>query len=151
MVSKTRNEIGRPCCGKVFFNTLKESNFDSSAPVEESFRSDLAWDETQFLQSSKFQNWHCLVHLYLPHLQQETRLIYAHQTCQGTTNKHRQGPLCSIETFDAYTDRLDNGDIPMMQCPNKVCNCGLCTPKSKYRPLVENMIKDVFPDEKRKQ
>jgi len=146
--NKTRNEIGRPCCGKVFFNTLTEENFDNVVSVTPAFRSALEWNETQFLRTSKFKDWYCLVHLYLPHLQHETRMIYAHQTCQATTNRHRQGPLCTIETFDEYIDKIDAGNIPIMQCPNMQCNCGLCTPKSKYLPIVEEMVKEIFPMKK---
>ena len=145
---KTRNDIGRPCCGKVFFNTLTEENFDQTRPVTSAFRSNLEWDETQFLRTSKFKDWYCLVHLYLPHLQHETRMIYAHQTCQATTNRHRQGPLCTIETFDEYIDKIDAGNVPIMQCPNMQCNCGLCTPKSKHLPLVEEMVREIFPEKK---
>jgi len=35
-----------------------------------------------------------------------------------------------------------------MQCPNMQCNCGLCTPKSKYLPIVEEMVKEIFPMKK---
>ena len=70
-------------------------------------------------------------------------MIYAHQTCQAN-EFGRQGPLCTIETFDAYIDRMAGGDIPVMKCPNQVCNCGLCTPKSKHRPIVDAMVNKLF-------
>jgi len=141
----TRNEIGRPCCGGITFNTLTENNYSSinKQPGPSNYLDSLEWDETRYLKTSKFKDWSCLVHLFLPHIQQETRMIFAHQTCQAT-EFGRQGPLCTIETFDAYMDRLEGGDIPVMKCPNAVCNCGICTPKSKHRELVDNMVADIF-------
>jgi organic radical activating enzyme len=141
----TRNEIGRPCCGGITFNTITEEKLESSNKVAGplNYIDSLEWDETKFLQTSKFKNWSCLVHLFLPHLQQETRMIYAHQTCQAN-EFGRQGPLCTIETFDAYIDRMAGGDIPVMKCPNNICNCGICTPKSKHKPIVDAMVKKLF-------
>ena len=150
----TRNEIGRPCCGGIAFNTLPENNYKPESTPQSrvrdlgtlgpvSYIDSLDWDETRYLKTSKFKDWSCLVHLFLPHLQQETRMIYAHQTCQAN-EFGRQGPLCTIETFDAYIDRMASGDIPVMKCPNQVCNCGLCTPKSKHRPIVDAMVNKLF-------
>ena len=141
----TRNEIGRPCCGGITFNTLTENNYSSvnTQPGPSNYLDSLKWDETRYLKTSQFKDWSCLVHLFLPHIQQETRMVFAHQTCQAT-EFGRQGPLCTLETFDAYMDRIESGDIPVMKCPNMVCNCGLCTPKSKHRELVDNMITNIF-------
>jgi len=141
----TRNEIGRPCCGGISFNTATEESVSSCNTVEGpiNYVDTIAWDETRYLQTSKFKDWYCLVHLFLPHLQQETRMIYAHQTCQAN-EFGRQGPLCTIETFDDYIDRMASGDIPIMKCPNNICNCGLCTPKSKHKPLVDAMVNKLF-------
>jgi hypothetical protein len=140
-----RNQIGRPCCGGITFNTVTEENLASSntVPGPSNYIDSLEWDETKYLQTSKFKDWSCLVHLFLPHLQQETRMIYAHQTCQAN-EFGRQGPLCTIETFDAYIDRMASGDIPVMKCPNNICNCGICTPKSKHKPIVDAMVKKLF-------
>ena len=140
----TRNEIGRPCCGGITFNTLTDDNLNINTQPSPTLNIDkLKWQETKYLQKSRFKDWYCLVHMYLSHIQQETRMIYAHQTCQANFDG-RQGPICTIDTFDAYIDRIAQGDIPIIKCPNDICNCGLCTPKAKEKVIVEQIAKKLF-------
>lgn len=113
------NKTGRMCCGGRCM-TVRDSGVESDA---------------MFIQSDgKFQGWNCMINWFFLHIEQERDAIYHHQTCRakwdGTT-----GIITTISESDKYLDWLENkfieGKTPTMVCPNKVCGCGICIPKSK--------------------
>ncbi len=53
----TRNEIGRPCCGGITFNTLTDDNLNINTQPSPTLDSDkLKWQETKYLQKSRFKD-----------------------------------------------------------------------------------------------
>ncbi len=121
----------RPCCGGRTF-TLCNKN--------ESV-------ETKVIGFRNFKDWYCSVNWYFLHIEQQTDLIYHHQTCQANFNGKRE----SIGTISNYQDiinnlktNLKNKNVPTIICPNKLCGCGLCVPKSKnkqeYFKAISNII-----------
>lgn len=110
----------RPCCGGRSFTLCNN---------EESI-------ETKVIGFRNFKDWHCSVNWYFLHIEQQTDLIYHHQTCQATFD----GKRGSIGTISNYKDivntlkfNLDNKQMPTIVCPNNLCGCGLCVPKSKHK------------------
>ena len=49
-----------------------------------------------------------------------------------------------MEILRTIKTHIENKTMPLIVCPNKLCGCGLCTPKSKFRHnLLEVMPKVV--------
>jgi len=110
--------LGRPCCGK------REMSVCNSAGN---------WEKTSFLSYAKFKDWYCSVNWFFLHIEQQSGHIYHHQTCQANFGGKRE----AIGHFDDAAAILGNlraqmnaGTMPVIVCPNKICGCGLCTPKS---------------------
>ena len=110
----------RPCCGGRTFGTC------SSQGTE----------ETKVIVDRDFKGWHCSVNWYFLHIEQQTGLVYHHQTCQATLDS-RRGSIGSLtdtnSILDVLSGHLESNTMPVIVCPNKLCGCGLCTPKSVDR------------------
>jgi MoaA/NifB/PqqE/SkfB family radical SAM enzyme len=125
----------RPCCGGRTFGVCS-----SEGTVE-----------TKSINNREFKGWSCSVNWYFLHIEQQTGLIYHHQTCQATLDG-RRGSIGSLDNWQAVIDTLtlniDNKNMPVIICPNKLCGCGLCTPKSEKRQtLLESLplvVNDIF-------
>lgn len=108
----------RPCCGGRTMGLCSSQGVTESKAV--TFR--------------EFQGWSCSVNWYFLHIEQQTRLVYTHQTCQARLDGTR-GPLGSLDAWTAIIGdlrtKLGQKSMPIVICPNKLCGCGLCTPKSK--------------------
>ncbi|NQY99453.1 MAG: radical SAM protein [Bdellovibrionales bacterium] len=117
---KSARSLGRPCCGKRLMN-VKDSETDK-------------WEETRFLKFAKFKDWYCSVNWFFFHIEQQTDQVFFHQTCQADFGK-RRGAIGSLSQSDEILDKLRlniaQNTMPLIQCPNKMCGCGLCTPKAK--------------------
>lgn len=110
----------RPCCGGRTFGTCSSQGTA----------------ETNVIVDRAFKGWHCSVNWYFLHIEQQTGLVYHHQTCQATLDNTR-GSIGSLTDTNlilrVLQDHLDNNTMPLIVCPNKLCGCGLCTPKSVDR------------------
>jgi MoaA/NifB/PqqE/SkfB family radical SAM enzyme len=121
----------RPCCGGRTFGVCSSTGTS----------------ETKIVLDREFQGWHCSVNWYFLHIEQQTGLVYHHQTCQATLDNKR-GSIGSLtntqEILATINTHIENKTMPLIVCPNKLCGCGLCTPKSKFRHnLLEVMPKVV--------
>lgn len=124
----------RPCCGGRSFKICSDQGTESTKSVN--FRN--------------FKHWSCSVNWYFLHLEQHTGLIYHHQTCQATLDGTR-GPIGTMKDWKKIIldleNRIENKNLPLIKCPNLLCGCGLCTPKSKNRhdllSIMPTVIKDV--------
>ncbi len=134
---KGARSLGRPCCGNREFQTI-----DSSGKAE----------KTKFLKSADFMNWYCSVNWFFLHIEQQTGLVYYHQTCQADFNGNR-GAIANLNDTETFLSKIENdiknGSLPIIQCPNKICGCGLCTPKAENLDEFKKIIKrhineDVF-------
>lgn len=109
------NQLGRSCCGKRSLEAKVENQ----------------WTPVNFVNTN-FKDWHCMVDRFFLYVDQETRQVYHHQTCQALHNNKR-GPLGSLDnTQELIKDlklRLDQNIH--IQCPNSRCGCGMCVPKAK--------------------
>jgi hypothetical protein len=122
---------GRPCCGGRSFKTCGESGVS----------------EVKFINYRNFQNWHCSVNWYFLHIEQQTDSVYHHQTCQARFDGTR-GPIGKIskgtDIIENLKHQLLNNSMPTIVCPNNICGCGLCTPKSKnkddYFKIIGNTV-----------
>lgn len=114
------NPIGRPCCGGRTFGIC------SSQGIE----------HTKYVNFREFKDWYCSVNWFFLHIEQQTDSIYHHQTCQAKLDGTR-GPIGKISQSDIVLENLNRqlleNKMPLIVCPNKLCGCGLCTPKSKER------------------
>lgn len=114
------NPKGRPCCGGRTFSVC-------SSNKEE---------QTNYINFREFKGWYCSVNWYFLHIEQQTNLIYHHQTCQATFNgtKGSIGTLTDWRlVIDQLSQKLEQKEMPIITCPNNICGCGICTPKSKNR------------------
>jgi MoaA/NifB/PqqE/SkfB family radical SAM enzyme len=123
----------RPCCGGRTFGTC------SSDKIE----------ETNAIIDRQFKGWHCSVNWYFLHIEQQTGLVYHHQTCQATLDG-RRGSIGTVRDFkDIIQDvehKLKNNIMPVIVCPNSLCGCGLCTPKSSDKNVLLSSMSQVIND-----
>lgn len=117
----------RPCCGGRTFGLCSDNGVQ----------------ETKSVNYREFKGWSCSVNWYFLHIEQQTRLIYHHQTCQAKLDGTR-GSIGSLDSWKELIKNLEinlkNKTMPIILCPNKLCGCGLCTPKSEKRQvLLENL------------
>lgn len=123
----------RPCCGGRTFGVCSSEGTH----------------QTKAVNSREFKGWHCSVNWYFLHIEQQTGLIYHHQTCQATLDGQR-GSIGSLDNWREVVDQLksniENKTMPVVVCPNKLCGCGLCTPKSKERQDLLETLPMVIKD-----
>lgn len=118
---KTMTGTTRPCCGgRSFTLCSKESNTRV---------------ETKVIEMRNFKDWYCSVNWHFLHIEQQTDLVFHHQTCQATFN-HSRGSIGTLinsqEIIDNLQNKLENKTLETVVCPNKLCGCGLCIPKAKH-------------------
>jgi len=123
--------LGRPCCGGRVMETCSTGG---------------CWTKTKFLDYQKFRNWQCSVNWFFLHIEQQTDQIFHHQTCQARFDGTR-GAIGSISESDKILDwlreKLETKTMPIIQCPlgpNKLCGCGLCSPKSTELEQLKNIL-----------
>lgn len=117
---QSARSLGRPCCGKRVMNVCSSDK--------------KTWTKTSFLSFAKFEGWYCSVNWFFLHIEQQTGEIYHHQTCQAKFGGKRGsiGNLADTEAILApLRENIANNTMPVIVCPNKICGCGLCTPKAK--------------------
>ena len=116
---KQARELGRPCCGS---RELKVCDAKTSE-----------LGNTKFLKFTQFKGWKCSVNLFFLHIEQQSGLIYHHQTCQARFDGTR-GAIGSLKETDKILNVLRTGfknkSMPIIHCPNNICGCGLCAPKA---------------------
>jgi MoaA/NifB/PqqE/SkfB family radical SAM enzyme len=112
---KEGTELGRKCCGgRCLLGKVDDQ-----------------WQNVTLIEN-KFKGWKCMVDWFFMHIDQETGLIYHHQTCKA---KHDGtigaiGHLSDAENLiEELKLRLENPE-PII-CPNQRCGCGMCVPKAK--------------------
>lgn len=110
----------RPCCGGRSFTLC-----NSSKSVE-----------TKVIGFRNFKDWYCSVNWYFLHIEQQTDLVYHHQTCQATFDGKR-GSIGTISNYkniiNSLNSNINSKHMPIIVCPNNLCGCGLCVPKSKHK------------------
>jgi hypothetical protein len=77
------------------------------------------------------------------HIEEHTRNVYHHQTCQATfTGRGTIGSLDNIELLLKNTENYLKNPKPIT-CPNNRCGCGMCVPKAQkfidYIPILNNL------------
>ena len=108
------SQLGRSCCG----GRCLEGKINNE------------WKPISVI-NTEFKGWYCSVDNYFLHIDQETDLVYHHQTCQVLPGG-KKGPIGhlseSTKLLQELKDRLSNPQ-PMI-CPNLRCGCGMCVPKA---------------------
>jgi organic radical activating enzyme len=105
--------LGRSCCG----GRCLEGKVDNE------------WQSVKHI-NTEFKDWYCSVNHYFLYIDQETGLVYHHQTCQA---KHdgTKGSIGSLDNTQAMIDNANKYKDTPIQCPNQRCGCGMCVPKAK--------------------
>jgi sulfatase maturation enzyme AslB (radical SAM superfamily) len=107
-------KMGRSCCGG---RCLQGKVNDTWKPVS--------------VVDNHFKDWFCTINYYFLHIEEHTKNIYHHQTCQATfTGKGPIGNLDNIEVLLENTKKYLSNPTPIV-CPNTRCGCGMCVPKAK--------------------
>lgn len=123
----------RPCCGNRTIGLCSSEGITNSKVVD--FR--------------EFKDWFCSVNWFFLHIDQQSNSIFTHQTCQATLNNTR-GPIGKISEWKKIIDNLkfkfETNTMPVIICPNKICGCGLCTPKSKHIEILKKSMEKILID-----
>lgn len=106
-------DIGRTCCG----NRCLEGCVDGK------------WQPITLIKT-EFKDWYCDVNRYFLHIDNETKLVYHHQTCQALYDNKR-GPVGSLDDIESMLDYAKQNLDNIIVCPNNRCGCGMCVPKHK--------------------
>lgn len=110
--------IGRPCCG------ARSMCLSSTAGSTTS----------KFVNNREFTGWYCSVNWFFMHIEQQTGMVYHHQTCQARFDNTR-GPIGSLAESGKILAELERNmsanSMLTVVCTKKLCGCGLCSPKSK--------------------
>lgn len=119
-------EMGRGCCGGRCLQGKVDGTIQNISVID-----------------THFKDWFCMVDWYFLHVDQHTKLVYHHQTCQALHNKKR-GAVGSLEDSDQLISDLKNRmlDPSPIICPNQRCGCGMCVPKAKYSADFEILWKN---------
>ena len=84
------------------------------------------------LVDTEFKGWNCMVDWYFLHIDQATKLVYHHQTCQAL-HRNKRGALGSLDNVPLMIrevmDRLTSPQA--IVCPNQRCGCGMCISKAR--------------------
>jgi MoaA/NifB/PqqE/SkfB family radical SAM enzyme len=122
------NQIGRSCCG--------------SRSLEGKVNGE--WKSIKFINTN-FKKWYCMVNWFFLYIDQETDLVYHHQTCKAT-HDGAPGPIGSLDNTEALFSDLETylkNPTPII-CPNQRCGCGMCIPKAEsledFNILKESII-----------
>jgi MoaA/NifB/PqqE/SkfB family radical SAM enzyme len=111
------NQLGRQCCGSRPLCGKVDNNWTSVDLVD-----------------NRFYDWSCMVDWYFLHIDQETELVYHHQTCRAKHGK-RIGSIGSLSDtqsmLEVLNNRLNAETIEHIICPNSSCSCGMCVPKAQ--------------------
>ena len=127
--SEEGNQIGRSCCG----SRLLEGKVNSE------------WKPITFINTN-FKNWYCMVNWFFLYIDQETNLVYHHQTCKATHNG-APGPIGLLDNTEELLSNLKTylANPEPIVCPNQRCGCGMCIPKAEsledFTVLKESIIK----------
>jgi MoaA/NifB/PqqE/SkfB family radical SAM enzyme len=123
----------RPCCGGRTFGVCSSQGTEN----------------TNAVTNREFKDWSCSVNWYFLHIEQQTRLVFHHQTCQARLDSTR-GPIGHLDSWQTITGdlktKLEQKSMPIISCPNKICGCGLCTPKSENRHNLLKVMPAVIKD-----
>ena len=116
----------RPCCGGREFGVCSTAGQETAKAVTD----------------RQFKNWHCSVNWYFLHIEQQTGLVYHHQTCQAKFEKGRGsiGSLTDTESIYSYVEQNKNNTII---CPNLRCGCGMCVPKAEDKNEYDSLMKSI--------
>lgn len=106
--------VGRGCCGGRCLKGKIGNEWKSVSLVD-----------------NHFKDWYCKVNYYFLHVEEHTRNVYHHQTCQATFTG--RGPIGNL---DQANDILSNVEKYIknpqpIRCPNERCGCGTCVPKAQ--------------------
>jgi hypothetical protein len=107
--------VGRACCGGRCTEGLVNGE----------------WQEVK-LVNNWFKDWYCTVNWYFLHIDQNSKEIFHHQTCQATFDG--RGPIGTLDNTVLIIEQLNDmlsGAMKPIVCPNQRCGCGMCVPKSK--------------------
>lgn len=158
---KTSSEVkSRSCCSARTLAFATEENLEKIQDPKE-LNNREHWDPVMFLSDRNFKGWYCLVNYYWMEIEQDAGEFYHHQTCKARYNSHgytddddiqrkkRRGPASSLSRIDEFLQdfkrSMDLGVAPVIQCPKERCACGICTPKSKDKQVITNMLHRIFP------
>lgn len=126
--------MGRPCCGG---RDMRLSN-------------DFETAESTYVGFRNFKDWYCSVNWFFLHIEQQSDLIYHHQTCQARLDGTR-GAIGTLSEHEKIVEdlrrKIESKSMPVVKCPNTKCGCGLCAPKAKnhdkFSELISNHITDT--------
>lgn len=135
-LSSKKNVVqqGRPCCGG----------------RKLSINGDLK-TYTTFVPKQGFEGWSCSVNWFFLYVQQCTGNIYTNKDCRMSTTGHNE-PLGNLKSSSDIIDTLRSqfveNSMPIIQCKNETCLCGICAPKAEKVDDFINLITRNVPNNK---
>ena len=118
-------ELGRNCCG----GRCMEGKVDN------------VWQPINLIDTN-FKDWYCSVNKYFLHIDNETELVYHHQTCQAKFEKGR-GSIGSLKDTESIYSYVEQNKDNTIICPNSRCGCGMCVPKAQDKNEYDSLIRSI--------
>jgi pyruvate-formate lyase-activating enzyme len=127
---------GRPCCG----GRKLSLNGDLKSSVS-------------FVPRQGFLDWYCSVNWFFLHIRQADGAVFTNTDCRISTVTNKVEPLGYIsntkQILDTLKHQFETKTMPIIQCVNQSCICGICAPKAEnfneFTQLIKrNVVKDVF-------
>lgn len=119
--SKQTNDLsamGRACCGGRNLCTNQ------------------SYKQRHYFVANRFPDWFCSVNEFFVYIKQVTGEIFTNKDCKMNYDG-AVGPIGNLSDSKSLlswtAENLDNDSMPVIQCKNKICYCGLCAPKAKEK------------------
>ena len=126
---------GRACCG------------GRSMCINQEYKNPTYW-----IPDNNFANWHCSVNWFFVYIKQWNKEIYVNKDCKMSFD-NKVAPIGSVDNYKKLIDdtkiMLENNNMPVIQCKQSRCRCGLCAPKAltknTFRTIMKNHVtENVF-------
>jgi len=121
--------VGRACCGG------RQLCMDNN------------YSERQFYVKNKFPDWYCSVNHFFLHVKQVNGEIFVNRDCKMDF-EGKIGPIGNLtntqELLNNLQNQLSTNSLPIIQCKNTRCLCGLCAPKAKNLNDYNTIMKKYY-------
>ena len=106
--------------------------------------SNQSYKSREFFVDNKFPDWYCSVNHFFLYIKQVNGEIYVNKDCKMNFNG-KVGPIGNLndtnKILSTLCTQLSTGTMPVIQCKNYKCRCGLCAPKAKNLDTYNSIMK----------
>lgn len=125
-------DIGRACCG------------GRQLCANQNYR------EKTFFVNNKFRDWYCSVNHFFLYIKQVNGEIFVNKDCKMNFDG-KVAPIGNLSDTDSLLNQVrtwfDTDTMPVIQCKNSRCDCGLCAPKAESLEEYTKIMPKYFKKE----